>query len=167
MIPESDREKIQQLYENLAGNMEVFALSILRDQGLAQSAVQDTFLIALQKPDAVLSSPNPEGWIINTLKYVIRNTERTRNFLLRTTVSIEEMQEEPSAEDRYEEPPELLMHSGLSKEEEKMLTRFYMDGIPMKNLAAEMNITLTACKVRMMRARDKIRRSHSGDSSSG
>lgn len=53
--------------------MIAYAISALNDRSLAEEAVQDTYRIACAKADDFLSSPNPKGWLLNTLKYVIKN----------------------------------------------------------------------------------------------
>ena len=54
-----------------------YAKNALGSRTLAEETVQDTFRIACIKPDSLMNSQNPHGWLINTLKNVIRNRQRT------------------------------------------------------------------------------------------
>ena len=62
--------EIERLYLQLYPLLFEYARSSLSSDSLAEEAVQDTFRIACQKPEAMINSPNPEGWIMNTLKNV-------------------------------------------------------------------------------------------------
>ena len=65
----------------------------LRDHCLAEEAVQETFRIACAKADRLAESENRQGWLINTLKFVIRNTLRNqtklKNLLLAAATMME------------------------------------------------------------------------------
>ena len=71
--------EIERLYLQLYPLLFEYARSSLSSDSLAEEAVQDTFRIACQKPEAMINSPNPEGWIMNTLKNVLKNTIRNQN----------------------------------------------------------------------------------------
>ena len=71
--------EIERLYLQLYPLLFEYARSSLSSDSLAEEAVQDTFQIACQKPEAMINSPNPEGWIMNTLKNVLKNTIRNQN----------------------------------------------------------------------------------------
>ena len=65
-------EIIAQLYREMYRKLVVYAENALNDS-LAEEAVQDTFRIACSKYDELMNSSNPQGWLMNTLKNVIRN----------------------------------------------------------------------------------------------
>lgn len=55
---------IEELFKSEYTNLFYFAYNTLLDENLSDVAVQDTFLIALKKPDALCSSGKPVGWAI-------------------------------------------------------------------------------------------------------
>ncbi len=73
------RKKIEDLYLQMYPMLFEYARSSMNSDALAEEAVQDTFTIACQKVEMLISSPNPKGWLVNTLKNVIRNTLRNQN----------------------------------------------------------------------------------------
>ena len=68
-------EIIAQLYREMYRKLVVYAENALNDS-LAEEAVQDTFRIACSKYDELMNSSNPQGWLMNTLKNVIRNIRK-------------------------------------------------------------------------------------------
>ncbi|MGI5971597.1 MAG: RNA polymerase sigma factor [Oscillospiraceae bacterium] len=87
------RSAIEKYYKEMFYQLSAYAQSALNDRALAEEAVQDTFRIACAKADCFLASPNPKGWLLNTLKNVIRNTVRSRSSLSSLLVSIIEFDE--------------------------------------------------------------------------
>ena len=68
---------IDKLYKKMYAKMSIYAKNVVGNKWLAEEAVQEAFRIACSRPDAVMSSENPNGWMIITLKNVIRNIERS------------------------------------------------------------------------------------------
>ena len=58
----------------------------LSDPSLAEEAVQDSFRGACEREDKLFASDNPEGWLMNVLKNVIRSTRRERARLAETVL---------------------------------------------------------------------------------
>lgn len=85
--------KIEKLYREMYSLLYIYAENALANKHLAEEAVQDTFRIACAKAEAVLGSPNPKGWLVNTLKYVILNIRRTQaklNAIVVSALSVED-----------------------------------------------------------------------------
>lgn len=145
---------IEELFKSEYKDMALFAYNTLVDINLAEVAVQETFLIALNKPSALSGSPRPKGWLYNTLKNVIKHIERDRNYLYMKNISLHEIAvEQDSYTDTYSE---VRLDVG-SSDEWKLLMRFYIEGYSMRELAGECGITEDACKSRLKRARAKLR----------
>ena len=76
-LNQEEEKYIEQLYREMYTRLCFYAKNALGSRTLAEEAVQDTFRIACIKPDSLMNSKNPHGWLINTLKNVIRNRQRT------------------------------------------------------------------------------------------
>jgi RNA polymerase sigma-70 factor (ECF subfamily) len=76
-MTDQQSEQIERLYFELFAKMTAYANSVLRNRALAEEAVQETFRIACMKPEALCDSPNPQGWLLVTLKNVLNNTVRS------------------------------------------------------------------------------------------
>lgn len=72
------KKYIESLYLEMYDRLMIYAHVNLDSDSLAEEAVQETFRIACQKPESLCSSPNPQGWLVNTLKNTIRNMKQTR-----------------------------------------------------------------------------------------
>ncbi|NLW69936.1 MAG: hypothetical protein GX061_02475 [Eubacteriaceae bacterium] len=83
MEKETD-EFITELYRELYTKLLIYASSALGDKSraMAEQAVQETFLIACRKSTQLTESPNPRGWLFNTLKYVIKNMRRENSEMI-------------------------------------------------------------------------------------
>ena len=67
------KARIAELYLEMFHKLMAYARSSLENEALAEEAVQETFRIACQKPEMLLESPNPQGWLVLTLRNTVRN----------------------------------------------------------------------------------------------
>lgn len=156
-MEERFREKLAQLFEDFYLDMLSYAKSSLRSQSLAEEAVQEAFRIACQKPEALFTSENPKGWLLNTLKYVIRNLQRRMARDSRLVAAAMAEKSIPKAAD-VESLDLTLLYGDLSRTEEfRLIKEFSVDGKSVLELAEDRGISLDACKKRMQRARQKLK----------
>ena len=146
--------RIEQLYHELFVPLTMYARSVLQNNELAEEAVQDTFRIACAKPEALLNSPNPKGWLLNTLKYVLRNIARSQNRAVRLVSAIS--QEDTLADTDREDLT--ILYGTLAQTEEFRLLQGVADGKTILELAQERGIGLEACKKRIQRARKYLQK---------
>jgi len=151
-------EYIEQLYRELFCIMSVYAQSALRDKELAEEAVQDAFRIACAKPEELMSSPNPQGWMLNTLKYVIRNIRRNLarlNSVVLASISYETLSFSTPLCDQISEA-DLMYRDLIRQEDYDMLKKIVLYNYSMQETAEELGISVEACKKRVQRARQKL-----------
>ena len=149
-------EKIEQLYLEMFDMLLCYAQCSFPEPSLAEEAVQETFRIACQKPEQLCQSPNPRGWLVNTLKFTIRNIKRSRENALRllsaylfrqgTCVTL--------SEDR--QSLQLLLANVSESEDFQLLKEMVIDGRSQLELAASRGISVDACKKRVQRAKEKL-----------
>lgn len=151
-------EEIRQLYLEMSSKLFDYALSSLGNESLAEEAVQDTFRIACQKPEAFCNSPNPKGWLVNTLKYVISNTVKSRETSTRILTEYYKLRMGEIQESTDPEDLELLYHDLTNLEEYQLVKEMAVDGKSYLELAKERNISIEACRKRMQRAREFLQR---------
>lgn len=151
MLSPEETTVLEQYFRAEYQDMLRFARVTLKDENLAEVAVQDTFVIASLKFQDLTGSPNPVGWLYNVLKNTIRAHKRERRRMLERCVAWEGLQE-PSAE----MPPvgELDMEKSADL---RLLARLYIQGYSLEEIAADMGITVPALKMRMSRARKRLR----------
>lgn len=146
--------RIEQLYHELFGPLTMYALSVLRSRALAEEAVQETFRIACTKPEALCESPNPKGWLLVTLKNVLKNTVRGMASASRLAETVKK-QGEPASTDPVNVR---LLYGPLADTDEFRLMEGVAAGKTMLELAREQGITVEACKKRVQRAREFLKK---------
>ena len=142
---------LEQVYFEEVPNMLKYAEIALNNYPLAEDAVQTTFKIALEKIDDFVNSPKPVGWIKNVLKNVIMHKRREQQKWQQNLLEAE-LHQIPV----YDEISIDTTFSGIDQEALSLLTKIYIEGIPYQQLAIQMNISLSALKMRIRRAKDKI-----------
>ena len=128
-LNQEEEKYIEQLYREMYTRLCFYAKNALGSRTLAEEAVQDTFRIACIKPDSLMNSKNPRGWLINTLKNVIRNRQRTEARLSNA----------------------LLVAFQL-------LINIVIRKYSMLEAAEELGISVEACKKRVQRAKKKLQK---------
>ena len=148
---------IKELYMEMYAPLLAYARSTLEDSSLAEEAVQDTFRIACAKVKDLSDSNNPNGWLVNTLKYVIKNMIRTRAQLSRHIIeSLSPYHSELRGEN--DEVSYRLMYADIIESEEfRLVKRIALDKCSMLELAQDLGISVDACKKRVQRAKAKLR----------
>ena len=148
---------IEQLYMEMYDMLITYARCALQEESLAEEAVQETFRIACQKPEILQASPNPNGWLVNTLKNTIRNIKHNRATAQRILTQYLELRID---EDSYAVDKLKLatLYSDIANTEEfKLLKEFSIDGRSHLEMAKSRGITVAACKKRLQRAKESLR----------
>lgn len=151
-------EKIEQLYLEMYDMLITYARCSFEEESLAEEAVQETFQIACQKPDKLCKSLNPKGWLVNTLKYTIRNMKRSRENArqLLSNYLIEQMECATFSEDKLSLQ---LMYDDVSCTEDfKLIKEMAIDGRSHLEMANARGITVNACKKRVQRAKEILQK---------
>lgn len=157
-MTKEQNQLIEKLYLRMFYGMLAYATSALESRSQAEEAVQETFRIACQKADDLLESENPEGWIVNTLRNVIRNIRKrnTSAKLLLDKYMRSSRKYNESTEDQIR--LELQYSNIADLDEYKILKAMAVDGKSQLEIAGEWNISLNACKKRIQRAKEKLRK---------
>jgi len=150
--------QIELLYRQTSSKLYIYALNALDSTSQAEEAVQETFRIACTKPEDVLGSINPVGWLVKTLKNVISNMRRTQarlNRMIMSSIPYQDIIVE--APDKAENID--TMYSDLLKPEEyELLKKIVVNQYSVLDAANELGISVEACKKRVQRAKNKLKR---------
>ena len=150
------RQQIEALYLEMFDKLKAYAKCSLGSDALAEEAVQETFRIACQKPDALCSSANPQGWLVLTLKNTIRNIRSHQATVKRIVEQylMTQVKEVSISEDRIN--LNILYEDVADTEEFKLLSELAIEGKSHKEMAEARGITVGACKKRVQRAKEKL-----------
>lgn len=152
------RQRIEALYLEMFDKLMAYARSSLDSEALAEEAVQETFRIACQKPEALCSSTNPQGWLVLTLKNTIRNMRSSRATAKRIVERylMTQVKEISFSEDKIQ--LNVLYENMVDTEEFKLLSELAIEGRSHEEMASARGITVSACKKRVQRAKEKLQR---------
>jgi RNA polymerase sigma factor (sigma-70 family) len=120
----------------------------------AQDLVQDTFHEALKLRKKLNSHPNPQGWLMQTLKYKVLTYE---NELARSaklfagSEALGELAAESDITDLM-----LTVEQTLTVQEFRLFRRIVLQGDSYLEVAQDMGITLWTCRQRLCRIRKKL-----------
>lgn len=149
--------RILQLYDEMHDSLHIYAKAALGNDALAEEAVQETFRIACGSPNKLLTSSNPNGWLMKALKYVIRNVQRSRarlSNLMTSAIPLEAVASEPS---RQNIEFDAMCEDHIGKEDYRLLRMVALEKYTMLEASQELGITVEACKKRVQRAKKKLR----------
>lgn len=150
-------KRIEAFYLQMYDQLFLYAQNALKNESLAEEAIQETFRIVCTKPEDLLSSLNPKGWIINTLKYTMQNMRRNRdrtNALLNQYLAT--YTSDAFSEDRI--PLEVTYENVAHSEEFRLIKEMAVEGKSHLEMAQARGISVDACKKRVQRAKEFLRR---------
>ena len=143
-------ERLTSLYREMYEKLVNLAYLKLHHVSLAEEAAQETFCIACRRPEAVLESPNPQGWLVTTLRYVVKNMERLK--AMRVVPDTERLADVPV----YDDYTDAEYADLLTEAEYRLFRRVALDRCTMREMAAELGISEEACKKRVQRIRARL-----------
>lgn len=151
-------EKIEQLYLEMYDMLITNAQCSFEEESLAEEAVQETFQIACQKPDKLCESLNPKGWLVNTLKFTIRNMKRSRENARQMLSAYLIEQEDCVVSSENQLCLQVMYEDIFHLEEFKLIKEMAIDGRSHLEMAEARGITVSACKKRVQRAKETLKR---------
>ncbi len=149
---------ISALYHEMFPMLLAYARSALGEGDMAEEAVQETFCIACKRQRELNDSPNPRGWLVNTLKNVIRQLRRNQAREMALLAALTERRSGEEASTQSGTDPDLLYGDLQHDPDYLLLKRLALDQCTMRELAAELGISVEACKKRVQRARKRLQK---------
>ena len=155
--------QIEELYLQMYNGMMAYARSSLLEEALAEEAIQETFRIACQKPEALCGSQNPKGWLIKALKFTIQNMKRSRESarILLSEYLSSQIEKAALFEDKIS--LEVLYGNVSDLEEFQLLKEMAVDGKSHLEMAQARGISVSACKKRVQRAKEVLQKKFKSD----
>lgn len=152
------RKQVETLYLEMYDLLFSYASSALSSPSQAEEIIQETFQIACLKIEDVFYSPNPRGWIFNTLKFLISNAskQRFRDTKIITDSLGDHIDQMGHSMDQLD--VDLLYGNVADTPEFKLIKAIALDGKSMLELSQEMGISIDATKKRAQRAREYLQR---------
>ncbi len=131
-----------------------FATNRTKDITLAKDMLQDALLEAYLNVEKLKEKQYFKAWILGILRNVCNNYFRRKQCFF---VPLEYLNEEKIKSDITEENEDLAVAVASLKETEKaLIERFYYENWSLKSIAEQEEISLSAAKVRLHRARKTL-----------
>lgn len=157
-----EKDFIDKLYLEMSTEKALFryANKFIIDTAFVDDVMQETFLIACIKIDELMASPKPKGYIMYILENVVRNFNRVRNNIIKmlADVSIEDWVEYQAESKEPEDDLDLLYGDLVKYKEYELLKKFAVEDKPVVVIAKELNISENACKLRIFKAKRKLKK---------
>ncbi len=167
----SYREKVNQAIENIfrqeAGRVLATLIGSLGDFELAEDALQEAFIMALERWTQEQIPANPAAWLVTTARHKAIDRLRRANTLARKQVILQELVEHeqrnqllPDAETFSDERLKLIFtccHPALNFEARVALTLHTLGGLTTPEIANAFLVPETTMAQRLVRAKRKIR----------
>ena len=150
--------RIERLYLEMFDKMMAYAHCSLENEALAEEAVQEAFHIACQKPEELCQSANPQGWLVQALKYTVCNIRHSRATAKRIVEEYLITQLKELAFSEYQPDRSVLYENVADTEECKLLAEMAIEGKSYLEMANSRGISVSACKKRVQRAKETLRR---------
>lgn len=147
---------IEELYRLEYNKLLGYAQRRLNNMELSQDLVQDVFHEAVRHKERLYVHPNPQGWLVQTLKNKILANERERTQYTKLFVSSEEIKELAAPNDSAYEVLEAIRRV-LSEDELSLFKRIVLHGESYLEISNELGITVWACQKRVSRIKEKLR----------
>lgn len=150
----SDQEKfIAKLFRDFYRFMLSYAQSALKNESVAEEAVQETFAIACRRVDQLCASENPRGWLVKTLKFVIRNLERRQQTAKKIMTDLGDGSIELLAGPEDSIDLKLIYGDVADTKEFALVYAVAVQGASYIDISEAEGITITTCRKRYERAK--------------
>lgn len=156
IVSKEQRALFIQSYHDHYDRLLVLAECLLENPHLAEELTQETFAIAWNRIGLFSESNYSLNWLYNTLKYCIIERDRERECFLEQAAFAED-----TTGGSYDEEHILLAYQGLVPEDDlRLLYQRIILQMSYKQLMSELNISLSACKMRVSRAKARFRKAY-------
>lgn len=158
--------EIAEVFQDEAGRVTALLYSHIRDLELVEDAVQDAFVVALERWPEDGVPNNPGGWIHKVARHkAIDRLRRDQNLArkkaaLKALLALEQEDETMDVDDIADERLKLIFtccHPALSKEAQVALTLNTLGGLTTQEIAGAFLVPLPTMAQRLTRAKRKIR----------
>lgn len=149
---------IETLFKDMHLQLMVCAQNAFRNQSLAEEAVQDTFQLACIKIMDITTSPNPSGWLVKALRFVILNKKKklaNHNALFVSTSALNENMASPQNTISVE--IEATCTEILGKEDYRLVKQVTLKETTIREAALEFGLSEEACSKRVQRGKKKLK----------
>jgi len=131
------------------------ALSHTQNREDAEDLLHDVFIKYMEKMPRLKDEEHKRAWLVRVTVNAARDALRKRNY--RSHLSLDEVTEAPAAE-RTEKAEVFYALDSLSEHDRTVILLHDLEGYPLKETASMLGIGLSAAKMRLTRARERLKK---------
>ena len=148
-----ENEFVAKLFDEMYEFLFNYACVRLRDIYSAHDATQETFLAALEDVKKLMQTENPQGWLVEALKFKVLNEQNAKARYV-------ERYHEDETTGLSNEPCEIGNNHSidelLNEKEYEVLRLVYIEGLSINEAAARLDIKYDTCRMRIKDAKRKL-----------
>ena len=149
---------LENIYTENIQNFTQFDNGFLHDKTSSNIAVQNSFYIACEKIESISTSPNPVGWMMNTVRFTSLNMLKARKKHMDLIISWDDLQRcvIPCSVDEKEDSLVEQCKFLLSKSDFYLLEQIVIQGVSYCDVSHRLGISIWACRKRVQRLLQKL-----------
>ncbi len=157
-MTEEEKQFVAGLYQEMYNTLKWYAQAYISNTELSKDAIQTTFEIACEKASILMKHPNPQGWIRETFKNVLKKQSswitQSNSLILKMSGYVSE-----ESVDIIDELDTDLLYANIADKEDYIFVREFEEaGRTVEEFAKMKGMTRDACNKRLQRARHKLRK---------
>ena len=132
-------------------NLQKHGSKYLSTRGCAEDVVQEAFYLICERPDDIMNSESPVGWVYRALNYKIRETLRRERKWNKYRINM------IFPSERISDPTEEVMdlEAFIGKEDCRLLEKLYLEGYTYQEVSDELGIKKSTLGMRVTRIKDR------------
>lgn len=149
---------VQKLYLEKSEMLYKIAARRLGSESRAEDLVQEVFLALIAKVDQVRGHPNPTGWLVKALNYLILQEADKVKYQMAHEIELkyEMVADIPAPENDV--PLQENLPSQLTDHEREILLLYYEEQLSHEEIATRLHINAVTSRVRLARAKQHYKK---------
>ena len=145
------RTAFDQIYERYHVQAYRTAVLLTGNRADAEDVVQEAFYLICERPDDVMNSESPVGWVYRALNYKIRETLRRERKWNKYRINM------IFPSERISDPTEEVMdlEAFIGKEDCRLLEKLYLEGYTYQEVSDELGIKKSTLGMRVNRIKER------------
>jgi RNA polymerase sigma-70 factor (ECF subfamily) len=144
------RDTVHPLYGYMARRTE-------GNRALTEDIVQESYLRALDNWNRKTVPDSPLAWLKRVARNILIDYLRQKRYVHKDDLNFNPYTDRQASEDQFKSLEIFLAISSLKKKKAKILEAFYYDGMSVKEIATEMDISERAVEGQLRRARRSLK----------
>lgn len=160
----TEQEFLEQLFHEMQKKLLRYAKLQMNGIPLAEDAVQEVFVVASLRVDALMASENPQGWLVNTLKNILHAVKRSvakqgqLYMVLLNDAMIQKTAKYDLSKTAGMNWVDLFYSELIPDADFQLIKMIDLEGYSIREASQILSISDEACKKRVQRARSKFKK---------